>query len=70
MGEIRDLFKHDRVSMEIFDIRYNWYKLGNSYGLRNLWKYCRLPDEVVSIMEMNDLISYDRIEKAGMKLRI
>lgn len=68
MKEIRGLFNHDRISEELFDIRYNYYMSGNSFELRNLWKYCSLPDEVTSVLEINDLINYERIEKCRIAI--
>ena len=68
MKEIRELFNHDRISEELFDIRYNYYMSGNSFELRNLWKYCSLPDEVTSVLEINDLINYEKIEKCRIAI--
>lgn len=63
MQELRELFKHDRVSMELFDIRYNSYISGETENLRDLWKYCNLPDEVNATLKLMDLIDYQKIEE-------
>lgn len=68
MEEIRELFKHDRISEEIFDIRYNYYISGNVEKLNNLWKYCNLPDEVNAILEFSDFIDYEKIEKCRITI--